>query len=242
MRTFLFFCCCATIYAGDLEEVLKKNLHAHGDSNKLETYEGFVYSGKYIGEGMEIPFTASTKKSGKLRLEYSLNGITIIQSFDGKAGWQINPMYGSAQPQRMNEQEVCSLQEGAPDFMSLAAWRRKGLLLKLAPEKSKTQIVVKGVNAKDGQVMFFYINPDSYLISKREMVLKGSQASKKRIVTIVYPEYTVVSGLTFPRVIITKKADGSTSSKVLFEKIELHNQLPDHLFNLKMKVLLSSND
>ncbi|TNF37736.1 MAG: hypothetical protein EP313_09065, partial [Bacteroidetes bacterium] len=73
-----------------LDDVLKEHFAATGQDNLLKVNSQKV-TGLMIQSGIEIPFIQYSKRPGKVRLEATFQGLTLIQTFNGTEGWMINP-------------------------------------------------------------------------------------------------------------------------------------------------------
>ncbi|MEZ4998095.1 MAG: hypothetical protein R2758_11750 [Bacteroidales bacterium] len=80
-----------------LDDVLKEHFAATGQDNLLKVNSQKV-TGLMIQSGIEIPFIQYSKRPGKVRLEATFQGLTLIQTFNGTEGWMINPFAGVTTP------------------------------------------------------------------------------------------------------------------------------------------------
>jgi len=75
-----------SLTAQSLDDVLKDHFSATGQDNLLKTNSQKV-TGKMVQSGLEIPFIQMTKRPGKVRVEATLQNLTLIQTFNGTEGW-----------------------------------------------------------------------------------------------------------------------------------------------------------
>ena len=45
-----------------------------------------------MGPGMEVPFSMVFKRPLQMRLEFTMQGMTAIQAYDGETAWSVMPM------------------------------------------------------------------------------------------------------------------------------------------------------
>src|ERR1041384_6847960 len=84
------------------DELIAKNVAARGGADKLKAIATLKITGTYKpGGGVEFG-VVNYNKRGMARDEYSLQGLTVIQAYDGKDGWQVNPFQGRKDPERMS--------------------------------------------------------------------------------------------------------------------------------------------
>src|SRR5688500_7691439 len=102
--------------ADDVDELINKNIQAHGGMEKLKAMKSVKMSGKMsMAGGLEAPFTFQKKRPDKIKIEFVLQGLTGIQAYDGSTAWTLMPFAGSKDPQKMPEEERKDIIEQA-DF------------------------------------------------------------------------------------------------------------------------------
>ena len=67
-----------------------------------------------------------TKRPNVVRTEYTLQGMTAVNAFDGKEGWKISPFQGRKDPEKMSADDTKSLIEDAEVDGPLVDWKEKG--------------------------------------------------------------------------------------------------------------------
>jgi hypothetical protein len=58
-----------------------------------------------LGPGMESPFTMERKRPGMRRMEFTFQGMTGIQAFDGTRTWSVMPFMGKKDPEVGSEED-----------------------------------------------------------------------------------------------------------------------------------------
>jgi hypothetical protein len=108
------------------DELIAKNIAARGGADKLKAVQSFKATGTFKpGGGVELAVTQFLKR-GMARDELSLQGLTIIQAYDGKDAWQVNPLQGRKDPERMTADDSKSLVDEADIDGPLVDYRKKG--------------------------------------------------------------------------------------------------------------------
>src|SRR5688572_29198534 len=98
--SFLFSA--TTLWSQNVDELINKNIQAHGGMEKLRAMNSVKMSGKMtMAGGMEAPFTFQKKRPDKIKIEFVVQGLTGIQAFDGSTAWALMPFTGSKDPQKM---------------------------------------------------------------------------------------------------------------------------------------------
>ena len=75
------------------DEIVAKVLAARGGLAKIKAVRSQRISGTIdFGGGAEGPFLVELERPGKMHIEVTIQGQTLIRTFDGKStGWIINP-------------------------------------------------------------------------------------------------------------------------------------------------------
>ena len=126
----------AAAWAQTADEIIDKHLQAMGGKEKLKAVQSQRISGKMvIGQGMEAPFTMEILRPNKMRMEFTIQGMTGVQAFDGTAGWSVMPFMGKTEPEAMPEDEANSLllelfmHQTRPQFVYRHRWSQGMLVM-----------------------------------------------------------------------------------------------------------------
>src|SRR5271157_2304808 len=108
-----------------LDDILTAYYKAIG-IEKMKDWQTISSSGKTIAMGVEYPFKFYQKRPGKIRIEAEIQGMKMIQAFDGNQGWTITPWSGSSDPQDMTADETKEMKHQADPEGALYNWKEKG--------------------------------------------------------------------------------------------------------------------
>src|SRR6185312_1611292 len=90
----------ATAWAQTTDEIIAKHEKAMGGKDKIKAVKTERVTGKMVmGQGMEAPFTMEMARPNKMRMEFTFQGMTGVQAFDGTTGWSVMPFMGKADPE-----------------------------------------------------------------------------------------------------------------------------------------------
>jgi len=219
------------VFAQTADELINKNIQAHGGLDKMKAMKSIKMTGKInLGQGMEAPFVYEKKRPDKIRIEFLIQGMNNIQAFDGTTAWAQAPISGSKDPQKMNAEDTQDMIEQADFDGPLVDYKAKGNSVEYIGKED-----VEGTSAhkikvtlKNGQVRYLFVDPDSGLELKSTAVIKreGVEAS----VDTFFGDYKEVNGLIFPFSVEQKVKDHSTQFMV--EKVEVDANLDDSLFQM----------
>lgn len=217
-----------TAVAQSLDDVLNDHFSATGQENLLKVNTQKM-TGKMIQGGLEIPFIQMIKRPGKVRIEATLQDLTLIQTFNGSEGWTINPFAGVTDPQPMSEDEVKSMKYNGDMDGMLWNWKEKGYTVTLVGEEDMEGTpcnVIKLVTGT-GDTFTFYIDSDTSIMLRlnTKMLVMGIENESDTYLS----NYMMVDGIAVPGKIETKMK-GQLVMTMVVEKAELNTDLDDTLF------------
>src|SRR5512133_2291722 len=180
-----------------LDEILKNHFAAIGQDNMLKVNSQKL-TGKMIQGGIEIPFIQMAKRPDKVRVEGTFQGLTFIQTFDGKDGWSLNPFAGVTDPQPMTEDELKSMRYQADVDGMLWNWKEKGYTVTFDGKEDMegtSCFKIKLVTNLD-DTFTYYIDSDSYLMlrTNSKMKMMGNEMESDTY----FSNYTMTEGMAVP--------------------------------------------
>src|SRR5690349_16917839 len=120
------------VYAETLDEILAKHWEAEGGLAKIQAVKTYRYTGKMaMGGGMEAPFVMEKKRPNSMRLEFTVQGMTGVQAYDGKMGWAVMPFMGKKDPEAMPAEMQKQVEQQSEFDEPYLDWKEKGHQLEL---------------------------------------------------------------------------------------------------------------
>lgn len=224
-----------SIQAQDMEvdDIIKKHLEAAGQE-KLSEVKSIKVTGKISTQGMELPFTLIRKRPGKMRMEASMQGQTMVQAYNGEDGFMIAPWTGSADPQDINDAQKKQFKEMARIDGKLFNYEKEGTLLLIGKEKFeekevyKLELTTKPENEdEDNDISYYYIDAETFVIFKQtsKVNMNGNEADME-----TYPgNYKKIDSIYFPHS-FEQKVNGVTHSKITMETFAFNEDIADDVF------------
>ncbi|HEV8119868.1 MAG TPA: outer membrane lipoprotein-sorting protein, partial [Candidatus Polarisedimenticolia bacterium] len=162
-----------------VDELIARNIEAHGGLAKMKAVQSVRMTGKMtMGQGMEAPMTLELKRPKNMRMEFTFQGMTGIQAYDGKDGWQVMPFMGSKDPEPMTTEDLQEAEEQADMDGPLVDYKAKGYKVELlGKEKIEGSDAWKlKVTMKTGE-RIIYLDADTMLEIKTEgkRTVRGSE-------------------------------------------------------------------
>ena len=239
LKRALLLICLALLAVGvgaeemTVDQVVEKHIEAQGGRDAWEGVSSAKISGKIVmGGTMEMPVTIYFQRPGKVRMEMEMQGQQIVQAFDGKEGWQIMPMMGSPDPQRMNEYESKMVKRQSEFEGPLYNYKDKGHSVELLGKEDVegTEAYKLKITLNTGDEIYSYLDTEHFL----EFMQTGktmTQTGQEVQSTIMVGDYKEVGSLMLPhsREIIP---EGAPQGVVIsFDSIDLNSaDINDEIF------------
>jgi hypothetical protein len=181
-----------------------------------------------MGPGMEAPITMERKRPGMRRMEFTIQGMTGIQAFDGAKTWSVMPFMGKKDPEVGTAEYNKNALDDADFDGALVDYKTKGHTIELMgkePVEGADAYKLK-VTKKNGNIEYDYLDAETYLLVKTEGKIKRRGTEMDGETT--YSDYKDVDGLmqAFSMEVGTKEM----KQKLAFTKIELNVPLDDARF------------
>src|SRR6202045_2410689 len=159
-----------SVFAQTVDEVIAKNIQAHGGMEKLKAVQTIRTTGKFTQGSFRAEFLQENKRPDKVREEVVVQGLAQIQAYDGKTGWQISPFGGRKDPELMSQDDVKSLQIDADIDGPMVNYQEKGHKAELVGHDSVegTDCYKVKLSLKNGDVRYYFLDTDSFLELKIE--------------------------------------------------------------------------
>jgi hypothetical protein len=221
-----------SMFAQSVDEVIAKNIQAHGGLEKLKAVQTIRTTGKFNQGSFRAGFLQENKRPDKVREEFVIQGLAQIQAYDGKTGWQISPFGGRKDPELMSQDDVKSLQIDADIDGPMVNYKEKGHKAELVGHDSVegTDCYKVKLTLKNGDVRYYFLDADSFLEIKME-----NQSNIRGAVVFTenfYGDYEQVNGLYFPFAFESGQKGSPERAKFTVEKVELNIPLEDSLFTM----------
>ena len=80
------------------DELVSKNTEAKGGADALRALQSLKLTGKMLVQQgqIQLSYVQTKKRPGEVRTDATIQGMTIVQAYDGKAGWRISTLQGRA--------------------------------------------------------------------------------------------------------------------------------------------------
>lgn len=237
MRTLLGFvlslACITVVQAQTAEELVTKNLGAKGGVQAIKALTSLRMTGTFQQGTFNAPTVTEAKAPDLMRQSLTIQGMTAVQAYDGKAAWQIQPFGGRKDPELMGEDDARSFIDDADFYGPLVDYQQKGNRVDyLGKELVDGDDALRlQVTLKNGDIYNYYLDPDTFLEIRidKQVFIRGAV---QETVTDV-GSYKKVNNVYFPFSVESwPKASPGDRNQVTYDKIEANVALNDSLFQM----------
>jgi len=225
--------CAAPLSAQTVDSLVAKYVQASGGIAKIQAMQSLRRTGRYTGGGgFEAVVVQENKRPGSVREEFSIQGMTGINAYDGRDGWKIEPWNGKRDPEALGEEEMHSILDDADFDGPLVNYQAKGNRVEfqgLEQIEGSDAYKLK-VTRPNGDVSFYYLDTEYYVpirIDTQRMIRGAPQEYETSL-----GDYKQVAGVYLPFSYESgpKGSSSTDRSKITYNRIEANVPLDNSRF------------
>ena len=220
-----------TASAQTADEIVTKVLAARGGIAKIKAVHSQRITGTIDFGGASGPFLVELARPGKMHIEVTIQGQTLIRSFDGKsAGWIINPFAPNKDVEPMSAEDISNISDESDFDGPLVDYQAKGNHIELAGKEDvegKPAYRLK-LTTKNGETRSYLFDAATFHLVRWEGTRKVGD--KEVPWESLFRDYREVHGLLFAFEIDSDAPGTEQSQKIIAEKIELNPQIDESHF------------
>ena len=203
------------------DEIIAKYIEAIGGRAKIDALKSMKMTGKMVMMGgMEIPLSVKTKRPNRVRSDFTFQGMTGTQAFDGKIGWMVMPFSGKLEPEKMSDEMTRIMADEADMDGPLVDYRKKGHQIELVgkDEIEGAEVYKLKVSKKNGSVEYHFLDAEYFLPIKvkGKRPFMGSEMEYEQ----TFGDYKEVAGLMMAHSV--EQGGAGMGGTVSIEKIEVN--------------------
>ncbi len=219
--------------AQTVDEIVAKHLAARGGAARIAAIETLRMTAKARGQGgREAIVVREIRRPGRIRLEFTVQGVTGVYAYDGERGWRVSPFDGRLEPEPMPLDGTRAAIEWGDIDGPLVDWRAKGHLVELAGRESlegreawKLKVTLKG-----GDVRHLYLDDRSFLHVRTDA--RRTVAGRSIEMETTFGDHRETAGVQFPHAIGVGVRGGPRRLGILVQTIEVNPALDDARFRM----------
>lgn len=217
--------------APTVDKIVADYIAARGGLAKIRAVQTLRQTGHaFAGGGREAIVRRELKRPGKIRFEFTVQGVTAAYVTNGKEGWQVSPFDGDLAAKPMPEEAVADAMEQADIESPLVDWKAKGHQVELAGREAvdgRDAYKLK-VTLKSGGVRYDYIDVATHYQVRTESTrqLRGQPVQ----LTATFSGHKRSSGVLFPGVVEMTAVGRPQKLRVVVDAIEVNPPIADSRF------------
>jgi hypothetical protein len=218
------------IRAQTAEEIISKHIDAIGGKDVISKIKSQVISSEVSVMGVTLTAQTTILAGKGLKNIADFQGQSIIQVITPTSGWTTNPLQEITEPQALPDDQVRAAQGSLDIAGELTTYKERGSKIALVGTEA-----VDSVNAlklkltnKDGLDIFYFIDPATYYIIKREFTANVNGEDVKGI-TLFSNYKKTDSGLVMA---FTTVSTQGFEIKLNVKKVEFNKEIDPKIFNM----------
>ena len=223
----------ATAATQTVDEIVARHLTARGGAARIESVQSLRMTGKARASGgREALVVREIKRPGRVRTEFTVQGLTGVYACDGERGWQVSPFDSEMEPRPMPPEAAQLALEQADIGGPLLGWKEKGHAVELVgrvAEGGRETWKLK-VTPKGGTARYLYLDAQTYLLVRSESPRQFAGRTVEAETT--FADYRETGGLQLAHSIEIGVKGRPRRIKVVVEKIEIDPVLDDARFRM----------
>ena len=217
--------------APTVDEIVGRYVAARGGIEKLRALRTLRQEGRVsAGAGRDGLVMREIKRPGKIRFEFTVQGVTSVFASDGEHGWKVNPLEGETAPKPLPDEVLIDAREQADIDGPLVDWKNKGSRVELVGREAVdgSDAWKLKVTLRSGGVLTAWVDVKTASLVRTEAArrVRGKQV---RIET-TFGDYRRTGGILFPHLVTVRASGRPQVLKIVVDKVEVNPALSDTLF------------
>ncbi|HEX8077918.1 MAG TPA: hypothetical protein VF511_08895, partial [Chthoniobacterales bacterium] len=216
------------------DQLVAKNVEAKGGAEALHALQSLKLTGKMLVNQGQVQFgyTETRKKPNIVRTEYSLQGMTAVNAFDGNEGWKISPFQGRKDPEKLSADDVKALVEDSEVDGPLVDYKEKGSTVEYlgTEDVDGTPAHKLKVTLKNGDTSYVFLDPEHFL-EIRILTRRVEHGAQVEVETDL-SDYEKVNGVFVPFSIESGRKGDPDKQKVILDKVDGNVLTDDATFRM----------
>ena len=216
-----------------VDDIVARHLAARGGADKLHALKSMRATGSVDAGGGKVGrVTREIKRPGRIRLEFTYQGMTGVYAHDGEHGWEVAPLQGKFDPEPLPAETAAAAVDQIDIEGPLVDWRAKGHQVELAGRETIAgkQAYKLKTTLKGGAIRYDYLDPDTFLLLRTDVAraIRGHMTDLETS----FSDYKAVDGIQFPYGIVSQAKNRPQKMVITVEKIELNPEIDEARFRM----------
>lgn len=219
-----------SIYAQNVDEIISKHLKAHGDLEKWETIDNIEIKARFTAFSEEADFYSIKTKEGKYYSELSLGQYDVIEAFNGKSGWTIDPWQELLFPRELNKSEINVFYQKSDFFTPFYKYKERGFKAELIGnvKEDGVDLIVIELSRTNNKVETWYLDAETFLEYKSES--QWIDFASPSLAESYFDDFRNVDGLIIP--FFVERTFGQRDRVLQIENVKFNADIEENLFEM----------
>ena len=194
----LTLCLPSVVLAENVETIIAKHIKAHGGLEKWNKVETLKITGRFTGFSIEKDYMAYKTRTGEYYADLQLGKHKVIEAFDGKTGWTIDPWLELNYARRINSSEENVFAQKAEFTTPFFNYKEKGHQVEfVGKEKCEgLDVFVLKLTRNNGKIEKWYLDAKTFLEYKCES--RWVDFTSELPSEVYFDDFRTVEGLVIP--------------------------------------------
>ena len=214
-----------------VDEIVERYVAARGGIEKLRALKSLRQEGRvHAGPGRDGVVMREIKRPGKIRFEFTVQGVTSVFASDGERGWKVSPLEGETGTKPLPAEALIDAREQADIDGPLVDWKSKGSRIEIVGREAvggqdawKVQVTLKS-----GGILNAWLDVKSANLVKTEATRKIRGHSVH--IETTFGDYRKTAGILFPGLVEVRALGRPQVLKIVVDKVEVNPALSDARF------------
>ncbi|WP_321316723.1 hypothetical protein [Labilibaculum sp.] len=236
----LSICFPSILFAQTADEIIDKHIEAHGGKEKWEAVKTMKLTGKFTAFSLEKDYTAFKTNKACYYADFHLGEQHVIESYDGKKGWTIDPWQEILYARNINKNETDVFEQKAEFFTPFYKYKEKGHKVEFVGKSDidGTEVFTLKLTKANGTSETWYLDAKTYLEYKCETPWVDFAQSIPA--EVFFDDFRTVDGLVIP--FFTERLFWQRDRMIQIEEIEINPEFDKNLLVMPQREEMSKLD
>ncbi len=213
-----------------VDEIVDNYFENIGGKEAWRSIKSMKIVGEGIQMGMNFPLTVLSKEPNLNKVIVNVQGMEIIDAFDGEVGWSTNPFAGVTEPTKKSDEESAEVaKESFQD--DLLDYKEKGheLTFESTEEYEGSEVYKLKLVRADGTERIYFFDTEDFVPIALRAFPKSGQLKGQTLDTLT-GDYQEVEGVMIP-FSMKQTVNGQTMLEMVAKSIEVNVPIADSEFS-----------